>query len=66
MGDGRPEGLSATGGGGKAVISLMPDTDGMSVCIFESVQLESCMFKGPTIHICLLYFSTLFIFINGL
>ena len=28
MGDGRAEGLSATGDGGQAAISLMPDADG--------------------------------------
>ena len=35
MGDGRAEGSSAIGGGGRAAISLMPD-----VRIFESSQLE--------------------------
>ena len=28
VGDGRAEGLSATGGGGQAVMSLTPDMDG--------------------------------------
>ena len=28
MGDGRAEGLSATGHGGQAAVSLMPDVDG--------------------------------------
>ena len=40
VGDGRAEGSSAVGDGGYAAISLMPDTDEMHVCIFESLQLE--------------------------
>ena len=40
MGDGRAERLSAIGDAGQAAISLMPDIDGMHVCIFESSQLE--------------------------
>ena len=40
VGDGRAEGESAMGDGGQAAISLMPDIDGMHVCIFESSQLE--------------------------
>ena len=39
MGDGRAEGSSATDGGQPA-ISLLPDGDGMHICIFESSQLE--------------------------
>ena len=31
MGDGRAEGLSATGDGGQPAISLKPDADGMNV-----------------------------------
>ena len=40
MGDGRAEGSSALGDGGRAAISLMPDVDGTHVRIFESSQLE--------------------------
>ena len=40
MGNGRAEGSSATGDRGQAAISLIPDTDGTHVCIFESSQLE--------------------------
>ena len=40
MGDGRAEASSAIGDRGQAAISLMPDTDGKHVCIFESLQLE--------------------------
>ena len=40
MGDGRAEGLSATGDGEQAAISLTPDTDGTHVHIFESLQLK--------------------------
>ena len=41
MGDGRTEGLAATGDGGQAALSLTPDVDGMYVCIFESLQVEN-------------------------
>ena len=34
MGDGGTEGLSAIGDGGQAVISLLPDIDGVHVGIF--------------------------------
>ena len=66
MGDGRTERSSAIGDGGKAV--LMPDTDGMRVCIFESLQLESSCLRGLLYinYICFLYFSTVFIFLNGI
>ena len=66
VGDGRPEWSSAIGDGGKAV--LMPDTDGMCVCIFESLQLESSCLRGLLYinYICFLYFSTVFIFLNGI
>ena len=40
MGDGRAEGLSTTGDGGQAAVSLTPDIDGTQVRIFESLQLE--------------------------
>ena len=40
MGEGRAEGLSATGDGGQAAISIMPDADGMHTCIFQSPQSE--------------------------
>ena len=40
VGDGRAEGLSARGDGGQAAVSLMPDVDGMHVCISGSLQLE--------------------------
>ena len=40
MGDGRAEGSSAIGDGGQAAISLMPDTDGTHLEIFECSQLE--------------------------
>ena len=44
MGDGRAEGSSAIGDGGPAAISLVPDTDGTHVHIFETSQLEgSCV-----------------------
>lgn len=40
MGDGRAEGSSAVGDGGRAAVSLTPDTDGTHVHIFERSQLE--------------------------
>ena len=40
VGDGRAEGLSATGDRGWAAISLMPDGDGTHIHIFESSQPE--------------------------
>ena len=40
MEDGGAEGLSATGDGEQAAISLMPDDDRTQVCTFESSQLE--------------------------
>ena len=40
MGDGRAEGLSATRERRKAAISLMLETDGMYIHIFESLQLR--------------------------
>ena len=40
MGDTRAEGMSATGDGGQAAISLMPDVDGTHVHISESLQFE--------------------------
>ena len=40
MGDGRAEGSSAIGDRGQVATSLMPDTDGTHVLIFESSQLE--------------------------
>ena len=44
MGDGRAEGLSATGDGRQAAVSFTPDGDGMHIHIFESVQLVgSCV-----------------------
>ena len=50
MGDGRAEESSAIGDGGQAVISLKPDTDGMHVHIFESLQLEGS-YVGDLLHI---------------
>ena len=40
VGDGRTEGSSAIGDRVQVAISLMPDTDGTHVRIFESSQLE--------------------------
>ena len=40
MGDGRAKRSSAVGSGGHAAVSLMPDVDGLYICIFESLQLE--------------------------
>lgn len=40
MGDGRAEGLSATGNGGQAAVSLTSDVGGTRVHIFRSSQLE--------------------------
>ena len=40
MGDGRAEGLSATGDRGQAAISLTRDTEGTHIRILESSQLE--------------------------
>ena len=40
VGDGRVEGSAATGGGGQATISLMPDIDRIHVHILESSQFE--------------------------
>ena len=39
MGDGRTEGSSAIGDGGRAAIPLTHDVDGTHVRIFESSQL---------------------------
>ena len=39
MGEGRAEGSSATGGGGRDAMSLEPDVEGTHVHIFESLQL---------------------------
>ena len=54
MGDDRSEGSSATGDGGQAAVSLMPDVDGTGsgsllepdANIFESSQLESSHVAG--------------------
>ena len=51
MGDGGAEGSSATGDGGKAKISLMPDADGMHVHIFESLKLEGT-YVGDLLYVC--------------
>ena len=40
MGDGRTEGLLATGDGGQAAISLLPDTDGTHVRIFVKFTIK--------------------------
>ena len=40
MGDDRAEGLSTVGDGEQAATSLMPDTDGTHIHIFESSKLE--------------------------
>ena len=40
MGEGRAEGSSATGDGGRDATSLEPDVDGTHVHIFESLQLR--------------------------
>ena len=40
MGDDRVEGLSTTGDGEQAATSLMPDTNGTHIHIFESLKLE--------------------------
>ena len=39
MKDDRAEGLSAIGDRGQAAVSLMPDTDGMYLHIFENSKL---------------------------
>ena len=46
MGDGRAEGLPATGDRGQAAISLMSDADGMHIHIFGSSQLEGSYVGG--------------------
>ena len=52
VGDGRAEGLSATGDGGRAAMSLTPDADGTHMCIFEGLQLEgSCAGDLVYLHI---------------
>ena len=43
MGDGRAERLSATGDGGKATISLMPDVDEHTFTSLEVHNLKVCM-----------------------
>ena len=40
VGDGRAEGSSAVGGGGRAEISFMPDIDAMHTHIFEIQNLK--------------------------
>ena len=49
VGDGRAEGWSAIGDRGWAAMSLMPDTDGMHIRIFESLQLERLVCRGLTV-----------------
>ena len=49
MGDGRAEGLSATGDRGQAAASLMPDADGMHVCSSESLKPEGFYERDLTI-----------------
>ena len=46
MGGGGAEGPSATGDGGRATTSLMPDAGGAHVCIFEMLQLEGSRVGG--------------------
>ena len=50
MGDGRAEGLSATGDGRQAAISFTPDMDGMHVHIFESMQLVGSCVGDLTVY----------------
>ena len=66
MGDGRAEGSSATGDGGQAGVSLMPDTDGTgSDSLLDSVLStlltkrsgDVCVHPGPGVKI--LYYHTL-------
>ena len=40
MEDGRTEETSAIGDRGQAAASLVPDVNGIHICIFESSQLE--------------------------
>ena len=56
MGDGRAEGSSAIGEGGQAAISLMPDTDGMHIHVFESLQLEGS-YVGDLLYLLLMTVS---------
>ena len=58
-GDGRAGGPSATGDGGQAAVSLMPDTDGKHVRLFESSQLEgSC--RGLIVYVLNIFFFRFF------
>ena len=49
VGDGRIEGSSAIGDRGQAAISLMPNIDGLHLCIFESLQLED-LYVGDLLY----------------
>ena len=48
-GDGLAEGSSAIGDGGQATMSLMSDTDGTHVCIFEGLQFEG-LYVGELLY----------------
>ena len=52
MRDGRAEGLSFVGDGGRATVSLTPDVDGIHAHIFESLQLED-LYVGDVLCLCL-------------
>ena len=63
VGDGRAEGPSATGDGGQAAISLMPDMDGKHVRPFESSQFEgSC--RELTVYVLNIFFFRFFSIID--
>ena len=57
MGEGRAEGPSAIGDRGQAAVSLMPDIDGMHVCIFESLQFEGS-YVGDVLIIFFFFFRS--------
>ena len=67
MGDGRAEGSSATGDGGQAAVSLMPDIDGTgSGSLLDSVlstlltKRSSDVCVRPGLRVKILYYRTLY------
>ena len=50
LGDGRAEESSAIGDGEQAALLVMPDINGISVHVFESLQLED-LYVGDLLYI---------------
>ena len=67
MGDGRAEGSSATGDGGQAAVSLMPDIDGTGSGSLLNSVLSTLLTKRssdvcvrPGLGVKILYYRTLY------